>query len=497
MMNTIIIFGQKLFLTLESFSVYLLLGFFLSALLRLFIKPNTIQKLMGKRNAMSVVTASLIGVPMPLCSCSVIPVGVSLRKSGASDGATLSFLTSTPVTGVDSIAMSMAMLPPPLVIARPIVALILGLLSGFLQILFFKDDTKSISQNSEESTASFKDNLKECVNYVIFDLFPSLANTLFIGVILAAILLTGIELKLFPDIGTISTGSMILDMVIVILMGIPVYVCATGSTPIAAAFIMAGMKPELAFVFLIAGPATNITTISTVTSLFKVKTMFLYLGVIFTGSIVAGWVMGEFWGDMSLVNSHLAHNHEEMSSQWIIISATWLMIGAFGAHYFFSLKYKFSKKKIAVNENELNLKIDKITCENCVKKIDGAISSIPDLVISNVDIKAKTIQVSSSQGLDQEMILSKLNDIGFPAEIIQVENHHLNIKVEDMVCQNCVKKIEGALAGLSDLSMKNVDLETKIIEFESANKIDESLIVSKLKEIGFSSEILGDSDCCH
>ena len=412
MSNFLTEFAHQLFITLQSFSFFLLIGFVVASFLRLFIKPATIQKLLGKRNFYSVFMASLIGVPMPLCSCSVIPVAISLRKSGASDGATLSFLTSTPVTGVDSIAISFALLPPQLAIARPIIAFVLGIITGLCQIIFFKDQTKPFSIALHLEKKPFLENIKEAIRYTLGDLFPSLANSLFWGIILSGLLLTLMALKILPDLSQISTGYLLADMFVMVLIGVPVYVCATGSTPIVAALIAGGMSPGLAFVFLVSGPATNVTTILAVNSNFRLRSTILYLFVIIAGSITTGLLLDTYWPATPLKATDATHQHDAYNI-WDKIAAIILAFW-FVYHYGQKLRLKFSRQKITEQSIDVSLQINKMVCQNCVRKIT-TVCVENNIQVNKIDIPTHTATFTLPTLNSLAVLKSKLSAIGFEA----------------------------------------------------------------------------------
>ncbi|HND76368.1 MAG TPA: SO_0444 family Cu/Zn efflux transporter [bacterium] len=276
--------------TLVDASFYLLIGFILAGILRSLFTVEMLGKHLGDSSWRSVWKAALIGVPLPLCSCSVVPVGISLKKNGASNGATMSFLVSTPETGVDSIAVSYAFLDPIMTIIRPIAAFITAIVSGSLENIFGSQKQSDTVQQSDAPQTSCNcstncnneadktvesrfDRLKSGIVYAFTDLLGDVAYYLLLGLIASGILSAIIPENFFIDV----MHSPLVNMMIMLAVGIPIYVCASASTPIAAALIMKGITPGAALIFLLAGPATNISTIALVRSKLGQRSLIIYL----------------------------------------------------------------------------------------------------------------------------------------------------------------------------------------------------------------------------
>ena len=293
---------------------YLLFGFAVAGILSLLIKPATVKRLLGKPGLAGVVKASLVGVPMPLCSCSVIPVAASLRRSGASRGATASFLSSTPQTGVDSILATYALLGGLFTAVRVGVAFITGIVTGFLIDVFavrkLKADaavgaaeapstpgadgegddaacchsTEASQDTASTDAADSGGGLKGALRYGLITLPADLSAALGIGLVLAGLMTTLLPTGLIS--GNLSTGP--LAFLLATAISLPLYVCATASIPMAYALIAAGLSPGATLVFLIAGPATNTATVATVWKMLGRGATFVYLGSL----LVISWTAG-------------------------------------------------------------------------------------------------------------------------------------------------------------------------------------------------------------
>jgi uncharacterized membrane protein YraQ (UPF0718 family) len=295
---------------LES-SMFILFGFFIAGLLKAFIPNDFIQKHLGNGKMSSVLKSSLFGVPIPLCSCGVIPAAAGLREQGASKGATASFLISTPETGVDSIAVTYALLDPVMTVIRPVAAFFTALITGigvnlldktpptpkpmaFAMAPTCKGKCACGTEEKEKKTIGMK--LKEGMRFAFGDLLEDIGPWLLLGISLAGV----ITVYISPRFIEAYLGDGLFAMLVMIALSTPLYVCATASTPIAAALALKGLSPGAALVFLLAGPATNMATITVVSKLLGKKTMVIYLSAIVICSLVMGLLVNEIYGFLGL-----------------------------------------------------------------------------------------------------------------------------------------------------------------------------------------------------
>jgi len=273
-------------------SPWLLLGLLIAGLMKAWVPSKMLSTHLGQGKS-AIIKAALIGAPLPLCSCGVIPVATELRRSGASAAATSSFLVATPETGIDSVSVSYALLGPVFAIYRPIAAIMSAIITGLLVATVKDEDIKSPHEKEESKTKSccgskktqqveeepkkiktccaskakapiknensFISKTKQGVYYASTKLIDDIIIWLFVGLIFAALVRT-----FLPEEFLLSYGSGLPAMLLMILISIPMYICATASTPIAAGFIMAGLSPGTALVFMMAGPATNISTLGVI-----------------------------------------------------------------------------------------------------------------------------------------------------------------------------------------------------------------------------------------
>ncbi|MHC4728898.1 MAG: permease [Planctomycetota bacterium] len=284
--------------TAAEMSPYLLFGFFVSGIISVLISQRLVEKHLGGRGVWPLVKASLFGIPLPLCSCGVIPVSISLHKHGASKGSTISFLLSTPQTGVDSIFATVSLLGPVFAIFRPVAAFVTGILGGTLVNIF--DREKEDSNHPQEQCTD------ECCsnsNKTIVTLPRDIGKAMLIGLVIAACISALVPDDLFAE-KLLGTG--IFAMVVMMFLGIPIYVCATASIPVAAALILKGLTPGAALVFLITGPATNAAAFTTIWKALGGRTAIVYLFTVAVSALGAGILLDIIFPDLGpSVRTHL------------------------------------------------------------------------------------------------------------------------------------------------------------------------------------------------
>jgi uncharacterized membrane protein YraQ (UPF0718 family) len=304
---------------------YLLLGFFVAGLLGAFVPVSFIENHLGKRGLWQIVKASLLGVPIPLCSCSVIPVAASLRRHGATKGATISFLTSTPQTGVDSIAATWGLLGPLFAVFRMAVAFVTGVICGVAVEAFTPPSEESEGECRDEhcptcNPESGAHKWKQVFVYGFGTLPRDIGQALLVG-----ILVSGLLGALVPaDFFTRYLSSEWLSMLAVMALGIPLYVCSTGSIPIALAMIGMGLSPGAALVFLITGPATNAATIATVLKTMGRRAVVIYLITLSGCSLAAGWLLNRVI--TTQVITEQVHHHAAEAGRFEQI-CTFILVG--------------------------------------------------------------------------------------------------------------------------------------------------------------------------
>ena len=235
---------------------YLLLGFFIAGVLHVFVPQRFYANYLSRKNKLSVLWAALLGVPLPLCSCGVIPTAIGLRNEKASKGAIASFLIATPQTGIDSILATFSLMGLGFAIIRPTAALITGVCGGLLvNRLVREDDIVDIDSCSCQTENGNR--IWRVLKYAYYDMLRDIGLRLLIGLVVAALIQVTV-----PDEFFLSFGSQpLLQMLVILVIAVPMYICSTGSIPVAAALIMKGLSPGAALVMLMAGPAVNLASI--------------------------------------------------------------------------------------------------------------------------------------------------------------------------------------------------------------------------------------------
>jgi uncharacterized membrane protein YraQ (UPF0718 family) len=272
---------------LAEMSPYLLFGFLVAGLLSVLISQRLVERHLGGSGIWPLFKASIFGGPLPLCSCGVIPVSMSLHKHGASRGSTISFLLSTPQTGVDSIFVTFSLLGPVFAVFRPLVALVTGIIGGSLVNLFGRDAKDQMPQQcTDECCDAEKKNNKllRGLKYGFVALPRDIGKAMLVGLIIAAFISALVPDGFFAE----KLGTGIFAMVVMMFLGIPVYVCATASVPVAAALILKGLTPGAAIVFLMTGPATNAASIVTIWKTLGLRTAIIYLLTVAGCALLSG-----------------------------------------------------------------------------------------------------------------------------------------------------------------------------------------------------------------
>ncbi|WP_406660135.1 SO_0444 family Cu/Zn efflux transporter [Methanolobus sp. ZRKC3] len=328
----------------EEAAPYLFLGFTIAGILHIFVPDEQILKYLGRSagKIRSALNATLMGIPIPLCSCGVIPAALSLKKRGATKGATLSFLISTPETGVDSIAITYALLDPIMTVFRPLATLVTALSAGITEnfldareppkpekkdLLMVQPVSECIGSScscgaTDLSELSMSRRLMEGMRYAYVELLGDISRWLIVGIIIAGIISYMIPASF---INTYFGGG-ILSMFAMLLVGIPMYICATASTPLAAALIAKGMSPGTAFVFLLAGPATNAATITMVLKFLGKRTAILYLGMIALCSLLFGLLLDYIYFSLGIEASSIVGSASELMPQSVKTAFALLLI---------------------------------------------------------------------------------------------------------------------------------------------------------------------------
>ncbi|MHC5083827.1 MAG: SO_0444 family Cu/Zn efflux transporter [Planctomycetota bacterium] len=329
--------------TLAEMSPYLLFGFFIAGLLSVFVTAARVERHLGGAGFWQVFKASLFGVPLPLCSCGVIPVSMSLHKHGASKGSTISFLLSTPQTGVDSILVTYSLMGPIFAIFRPLAAFVTGLIGGAAVNVIenHQPPVEAKEQPAECGDSCCAGGVKQskftrAMKHGFITLPTDIGRSMLIGLFIAALISAMVPENYFAD-SPLAAGGGIVAMLIMMVLGIPVYVCATASVPIAVGLIGIGLSPGAAFVFLMTGPATNAAALATLWANVGKRTAIVYLLTVVVCSLAGGLILDAiFAGDVSSM-----HQCHEMLPMWFKNAAAIVLLAVLG----FGIYNKFNASK--------------------------------------------------------------------------------------------------------------------------------------------------------
>ncbi len=295
---------------------FLLVGMLIAGVIHQLVPKKWIESTLGKRN--SVVTAAFIGAPLPLCSCSVIPVAMGIRRSGASKASTASFLVSTPETGVDSVGITYALMGPVMMIARPIAAIFSAIVAGSLVAMFGSVDQpeervtaepvkKSCCHKKVEQPIKLLDKVKAAFVFGYGKLLRDFMVWFLIGIFFAAVVTTFV-----PENFLTQYGQGVFAMLVIVLISVPMYICATASTPLAVGLLLSGITPGAALVFMLTGPATNIATLMVIKNELGKRELVIYLIAIVVSAVSSGLLL-DYLFELFQWEMQLAHgDHSDM-----------------------------------------------------------------------------------------------------------------------------------------------------------------------------------------
>jgi len=418
----IILYIRELVSLLNDMAPWLILGFLIAGILHVFFPHGKIKRILGKNSARSVLNATLLGIPLPLCSCGVIPTGISFYRNGASKGSAVSFMISTPQTGVDSIMVTYSLLGLPFALLRPIIALITGFFGGLFTNVFNKKDggfTAVENQQKTNENNSLKNPVYRILNYAFVEFLQDIVKWLITGLLIAALFAVLIPDDFFAN----YIKSDFLGMIIILAASIPVYVCATSSVPIAAVLMLKGISPGAALVFLMAGPATNAATITVIGKTLGKKTLITYLAALIIGALAFGLLLDNIIPrDLILkgiITEHGSHQHGILPN-WLKagsgIIMTILFINIYVQKY---LRRRKNNMKARENRLDKNLKMKQIkiiikgmTCSHCKMNVEKNIGEISGINSVNADVEKEEV-IITGENIDLGKVKFAVESIGY------------------------------------------------------------------------------------
>ena len=403
-------------------SPYLLLGFLLAGLMHEFIPSKVYTKYLGKRSIKSVVLAALFGVPLPLCSCGVIPTAMGIRREGASKGATISFLIATPQTGVDSIIATYSLMGLPFAIIRPIVALLTAVFGGVLcnslenEKLKMKNEklgvknnsnTQENESNSDSSLFTFHSSLKRALSYAFGEMMEDIGKWLAIGLVVAGIITAAVPDSWF----TIFKDDTLYSILFVLAFSIPMYLCATGSIPIALALMLKGLTPGAALVLLMAGPASNAASILVVGKVLGKRSMLIYLISIITGAVLFGfgidYLLPREWFTAPVEQYAACHDGGISIFSYICTGLLLVLL----ARALWPWKHHHHHHEEAELESCILYNVEGMNCNHCAANVEKAIAAVEGVEQVEVSLHEGTARIKGSP--NEADIRQAVESIGF------------------------------------------------------------------------------------
>lgn len=401
---------------LHEMSPYLLLGFLIAGLLHAFVPTSVYSRYLSGTGWKSVAAAALFGIPLPLCSCGVLPTAVSLRRGGASRAASTSFLIATPQTGVDSIAATYSMMGLPFAILRPVAALVTAMFGGNLVGMIERNGNIAAEECDgacgvvEQLKPTLLGRLIEAIRYGFYEMIQNIGRWLVLGLVVATLITVLVPDDFFQTYARWP----FLNMIVIVLVAVPMYICATGSIPIAAALMMKGLSPGCALVMLMAGPAANMASMLVISQSFGRKAMWAYLSSIVLGAVAFGLFV-DYWPGLrhvfvaAMPHHHGAINHE-MPVTWLnwlcsLLLIAMLVVGMI-SNYWKSYQIKHHKTE-AMKE----YKVKGMSCNHCKASVEKGIASLDGVEKVTVDLAKGIAFVEGS--VDDAAIRAKVIELGF------------------------------------------------------------------------------------
>ena len=399
---------NSLLFMLNKMSPYILLGFFIAGLMHAFVPQKTFARHLAGTGWRSVVKSAAIGIPLPLCSCGVLPAAISMRRNGASRAASTSFLIATPQTGIDSIAATWSLLGPAFAVIRPIAALVTAVLGGIAVGKSERKNAECINcQPIAEEIAEHKRfgrKLLDALRYGFIDLVGSIGGWLVAGLIIAALITVYVPADYFTVIGS----KPLLSMITVLVIAIPMYVCATGSIPIALSLMLKGFSPGTALVLLMAGPAANFASFTLISREMGRKSAIIYLISIVVGAMTFGliidYVLPAEWFTIRNAQAMAGKEHafSLLSTASSAVLVILLVVTFIKGH---------KRKHINVSTMTKEYKIKGMHCSHCQATVVKSISSVKG--VKQVDVNLSTGIAKVEGEHNAEDVVAAVRDAGF------------------------------------------------------------------------------------
>ena len=382
---------------------YLLLGFLIAGILHVFVPQGFYRKYLSKDNKWAVLWAALLGIPLPLCSCGVIPTAIGLRNEKASKGAVASFLIATPQTGVDSILATFSLMGLGFAIIRPVAALVTGVCGGLLVNRLVPEEDDAITSASACNVES-GNKVWRVLKYAYFKMIQDIGGRLVIGLLVAALIQVAIPDEFFLHFGS----QPLLQMLVILMVAVPMYICSTGSIPVAAALIMKGLSPGAALVMLMAGPAVNLASILVVRKAMGRRFTWIYLFVIVIFAILFGLLVNGIGITVKPMASDACCATPTLPSTFKLICAsmlTLLIIIALSMKLFERFSHKAADPDTAV------YMVEGMHCSHCEAAVCRAVEDVPGVEGASASASRKTLTIKGP--VEEDVIRSAVEKAGY------------------------------------------------------------------------------------
>ena len=384
---------------------YLLLGFLIAGVLHVFVPQKFYANYLSRNNKLSVVWAALLGVPLPLCSCGVIPTAIGLKNEKASKGAIASFLIATPQTGIDSILATFSLMGLGFAIIRPVAALVTGICGGLLVNRLCKDDETMVNDQCPMVNEGRGNKIWRVLKYGYYDMIRDIGLRLLVGLVIAALIQVAV-----PDEFFLSFGSQpLVQMLVILAIAVPMYICSTGSIPVAAALIMKGLSPGAALVMLMAGPAVNLASILVIHKAMGRRFTAIYLMTIVSFAVLFGLLLNATGLDFSAAIQDACCMTSALPSTFKLICATVLTLLILFA-LMMKLFSKFTDKK-ALDPDVTVYRVEDMHCSHCEAAVVRAVEKVPGVEKAEASASANTLTIKGSA--PEEAIRTAVEGIGY------------------------------------------------------------------------------------
>lgn len=436
-------FLYSLFAILGEMSPYILLGFFIAGLLHVFIKPTMMGRHLAGNGFLPVCKAALFGIPLPLCSCGVLPTAVSLKRGGASNAAATSFLIATPQTGVDSIAATWSLLGPVMAVTRPLAALVCAIFGGVavgklapseIEIEKTTEHQENMQQHDHDHgcnnhgcdchSADCSQNqphlsslqkIVAAAKYGFVDMIQHVGKWLVIGLVIAALITVFVPDDIFVGLADYP----LLAMLVVVLVAVPMYICATGSIPIALSLMLKGLTPGVAFVMLMAGPAANFASVMVLRRSIGDRATALYVASVVIVAITFGlaidYLLPAQW---FMPTPHVgAMAHGGFMLGWFDVFCSLMLLALLANAWYLSQK---SHKQINKETTEMKtqvFKVDGMMCAHCQANVRKGLETLAGVMAVNVDLEKSLAEVAGE--VDAEAVIAKIQSLGYEASLAE------------------------------------------------------------------------------